>query len=184
VTAPGSEPPGRAGHVVLVGMMGTGKTTTGRRLAETLGRGFADSDLLIEAETGRTVRQIFESDGEPAFRRLETDALARALARPEPTVVAAAGGVVLDPTNRDLLHRSGATVVWLRAPVSVLVGRVGRSDHRPAVKDDPAGTLQTMEDTRTELYREVADAVVDSSAPVEDVVASIVAAVHEREGAA
>jgi shikimate kinase len=75
-------------------------------------------------------------------------------------------------------------VVWLRAPVSVLVGRVGRSDHRPAVEDDPEGTLRAMEDSRTELYAEVADVVVDSTAPVDEVVARIVARVQEREMAA
>jgi shikimate kinase len=159
-------------------------TTNRPRLAEALGRGFADSDLLIEAETGRTVRQIFEADGEPAFRRLEADALARSLADPEPTVIAAAGGVVLDPGNRALLDRTPGTVVWLQAPVSVLVGRVGRSDHRPAVQADPRGTLQTMEDVRTDLYQQVADVVVDSSAPLDEVVARIVAAVHQREAAA
>jgi shikimate kinase len=172
--------PGRAGHVVLVGMMGTGKTTTGRRLAETLGRGFADSDLLIEADTGRTVRQIFQTDGEAAFRCLESEVLARSLASAEPTVIAAAGGIVLDPANRELLRHAG-TVVWLRAPVDVLVGRVRRSDHRPAIQADPRGTLQTMEDTRTDLYGEVADATVDSSQPVDRVVAEIVALVRERE---
>ncbi|HEY6531347.1 MAG TPA: shikimate kinase [Acidimicrobiales bacterium] len=172
--------PGRSGHVVLVGMLGAGKTTTGRRLASALGRPFADSDSLIEAATGRTVREIFETDGEPAFRRLESEVLARSLSSGEPTVVAAAGGVVLDPANRELLGRAG-TVVWLRAPIGVLVGRVGRSDHRPAVQADPRGTLQTMEDDRTELYREVADVTVDSSAPIDDVVARIEAVVLDRE---
>lgn len=168
------------GHVVLVGMMGVGKTTTGRRLAAALDRPFADSDLLIQAETGRTVREILESDGEPAFRRLESEALARALAAAEPTVVAAAGGVVLDPGNRALLASAG-TVVWLRAPVEVLVERVSRGDHRPAVRNDPRGTLQLMEDTRTELYQEVADVIVDTSRPIADVVAQIVAVVRAQE---
>ena len=172
--------PTRSGHVVLVGMMGAGKTTTGRRVAEVLGRPFADSDSLIEAATGRTVREIFEADGEQAFRRLESEVLARTMSSPAPTVVAAAGGVVLDPANRRLLGRAG-TVVWLRAPVGVLVGRVGRSDHRPAVQADPRGTLQTMEDARTELYREVADVTIDASAPIEEVVAEIVSVVHGRE---
>jgi shikimate kinase len=180
VTGAVTDGSGPAGHVVLVGMMGTGKTTTGRRLAEVLGRRFADSDLLIEADTGRTVRQIFELDGEPAFRELESEVLARALRSPEPTVIAAAGGVVLDPGNRERLRGAG-TVVWLRAPIDVLVGRVGRSDHRPAIEADPRGRLLAMEDARTDLYTEVADVVVDSSAPVDEVVAKIVAVVTERE---
>jgi shikimate kinase len=167
--------------VVLVGMMGAGKTTTGERLAAVLDRPFADSDGLIEATTGRTVREIFETDGEPAFRVLESQVLADCLAAPDPTIVAAAGGVVLDPANRALLLERAGTVVWLRAPVGVLVGRVGRGDHRPAVRDDPVGTLQTMEDARTDLYRGVADVTIDSSLPVERVVDEIVAVVRERE---
>lgn len=170
------------GHVVLVGMMGVGKSTVGRRLAAELGRPFSDSDEVIEARTGRTVREIFEHDGEPAFRRLEAEVLAEALAAPEPTVVAAAGGVVLDPGNRRRL-RSAGTVVWLRAPVAVLVDRVATGDHRPAVEVDAAGTLSRMEVDRTELYTEVADVVVDSSRPVDEVVALALRAVERREAA-
>lgn len=175
--------PGRPGHVVLVGMMGVGKTTVGRRLAEVLGRPFSDSDLEVEARTGRTVREIFDADGEPAFRALESQVMADALAAPEPTVIAAAGGVVLDPANREQLRRAG-TVVWLRAPVVVLVDRVATGSHRPAVEADPAGTLQQMEDTRTALYTEVADVVVDSSLPVAEVVSRVLRAVEQREAAA
>lgn len=175
--------PGRPGHVVLVGMMGVGKTTVGRRLAEVLGRPFSDSDLEVEARTGRTVREIFEADGEPAFRAIEAQVLVDALAAPEPTVIAAAGGVVLDPANREQLGRAG-TVVWLRAPVVVLVDRVASGAHRPAVEADPAGTLQQMEDTRTSLYAEVADVVVDSSLPVAEVVSEVLSVVEQREAAA
>ena len=175
--------PGRPGHVVLVGMMGVGKTTVGRRLAEALRRPFSDSDLEVEARTGRTVRAIFETEGEPAFRAIEAQVMADALATPEPTVIAAAGGVVLDPANREQLRRAG-TVVWLRAPVVVLVDRVASGAHRPAVEADPAGTLQQMEDTRTALYTEVADVVVDSSLPVTEVVAEVLSAVEQREAAA
>jgi shikimate kinase len=175
--------PHRPGHVVLVGMMGVGKTTVGRRLSEVLGRPLSDSDLLVEARTGRTVREIFEADGEAAFRRLESEALVQALDAPEPTVVAAAGGVVLDPANRAALRRAG-TVVWLRAPVEVLVGRVAAGAHRPAVEVDPEGTLRTMEQDRSELYAEVADVEVDSSLPVDDVLSEVLAAVEQREAAA
>ena len=83
------------GHLVLVGMMGTGKTTVGTVLAQRLGRPLIDSDAEVEARTGRTVREIFETDGEAAYRALETEALVDALASPVPAVIAAAGGVVL-----------------------------------------------------------------------------------------
>ena len=112
-----------APHLVLVGMMGAGKTTVGRRVAALLRRPLIDSDELIEGRTGRTVRQIFETDGEPAFRALETEALVDALAEPEPLVIAAAGGVLLREENRDALRRSSAKVVWLRADPDVLAER-------------------------------------------------------------
>jgi shikimate kinase len=108
---------------VLIGMMGSGKTTVGRVLAERLGRGFVDSDEVIQSRTGRTVREIFESDGEAAFRVLETDALLDALEWREPLVVAAAGGVVLAEENRQALRQGAARIVWLTAPVAVLAAR-------------------------------------------------------------
>lgn len=147
-------------HVVLVGLMGTGKTTVGRALAERLHRVLYDSDLVIEARTGRTVRQIFEDDGEPAFRELETEVLLEALADPVPAVIAAAGGVVLSERNRAALIAAPAKVVWLRAEPQNLVDRVRSGVHRPALDDDPAGTLQRMQQTREPLYREVADMII------------------------
>jgi shikimate kinase len=175
--------PRHPGHVVLVGMMGVGKTTVGQRLAEALGRPFSDSDVEVEARTGRTVREIFDTDGEAAFRRIESQALVDALAAGEPTVVAAAGGVVLDPANRERLRAAG-TVVWLQAPVGVLVGRVASGVHRPAVEADPEGTLLQMHDARSELYAEVADVVVDSTLSLAEVVDAVLAVVAEREAAA
>jgi shikimate kinase len=147
-------------HVVLVGLMGAGKSSVGRVLADRLGRRLYDSDAVIEARTGRTVREIFEDDGEPAFRALETDVLLEALADPTPGVIAAAGGVVLAERNRAALKTARAKVVWLRAEPANLVDRVRTGVHRPALDDDPAGTLQRMQETRAPLYREVADMIV------------------------
>lgn len=147
-------------HLVLVGLMGTGKSTVGRILADRLGRRLVDSDDEIEAATGRTVREIFETDGEQAFRELEAASLRRALASDEPSVIAAAGGVVLSATNRAALNGADARVVWLRADPATLVGRVGSGGHRPLLDDDPAGTLRRMATERDALYRDVADAVV------------------------
>jgi hypothetical protein len=103
------------GHLVLVGMMGTGKTTVGTVLARRLGRPLIDSDAEVEARTGRTVREIFETDGEAAYRPLETEALLDALTSAAPAVIAAAGGVVLSATNRQALKEHAGLVVWLRA---------------------------------------------------------------------
>ena len=147
-------------HLVLVGMMGVGKTTVGRIVAARLGQQLVDSDAVIQAATGRTVREIFEHDGEAAFRVLERDALREALERKEPSVIVAAGGVVLDPDNRAALRESNARVVWLVGNVPTLVDRVGRADHRPLLDGDPAVTLTRMADEREALYREVADAIV------------------------
>jgi shikimate kinase len=149
------------GHIVLVGLMGTGKTTAGTLLAQRLGRPFVDSDAEVEARTGRTVREIFETDGEAAYRPLETEALLDALASPVPSVIAAAGGVVLSEINRKALREQAGLVVWLRADPRLLAGRVGHHDHRPLLDGDPAGTLARMAAQRTELYAEVADVVVD-----------------------
>ena len=147
-------------HLVLVGLMGSGKTTVARIAAERLGRQVIDSDAVIEHATGRTVREIFVDDGEDAFRSLETAALLDALADPVPAVIAAAGGVVLREQNRVALKQANARVVWLCAKPEFLVDRVTSGAHRPLLDDDPEGTLQRMHDEREELYREVADAIV------------------------
>ena len=161
-------------HVVLVGLMGVGKSTVARSIGQRLGRPVVDSDAVIESQTGRTVRQIFEADGEEAFRTLETAALVDALASDVPLVIAAAGGVVLRAENRAALRASGAKVVWLSADVDTLVVRVRNGEHRPALDGDPAGTLRSMYETREPLYREVADVVVSvDGRSVSDVVEAI-----------
>ena len=160
-------------HVVLVGLMGSGKTTVGRQVARRLDRPFIDSDAEVEAATGKTVREIFEDVGEAAFRRVETDVLVRALDSRPPAVIAAAGGVVLDPTNRRLL-RERATVVWLRGRPETLARRVTRGAHRPLLDGDPAAALARMHADREHLYEEVADHVVDiDGCERDDVVAAV-----------
>jgi shikimate kinase len=147
-------------HLVLVGMMGSGKSTIARIVGERLGRPVLDSDQLIEERTGRTVREIFATDGETAFRGIETEVLREALSSSSPSVIAAAGGVVLSAENRRLLTGSDARVVWLCADPATLVDRVKGGGHRPLLDADPAGTLQRMFVEREPLYREVADAIV------------------------
>lgn len=141
-------------------MMGVGKTTVGRALAAELGRPLYDSDEMIEAKTGRTVRDIWVTDGEAAFRAIETETLLDALAADEPSVIAAAGGVVLSPVNRRALIESDVHVVWLLADEQLLLERVRHGAHRPLLDDDPEATLRRMLADREELYQEVADAIV------------------------
>ena len=147
-------------HLVLVGMMGVGKSTVGRMVAFELDRPLFDSDEMIEERTGRTVREIWSTDGEAAFRALETETLLEALAEPEQSVIAAAGGVVLSERNREALLGADAHVVWLLADVEVLLDRVRNGMHRPLLDDDPEGTLRKMYLDRAPLYQEVADAIV------------------------
>jgi shikimate kinase len=148
-------------HVVLVGLMGVGKTTVGQVLASRMGRQLVDSDFRIEQLTGRTVKQILAEDGVGELRRHEAAALFDALADSEPRVIAAAGGVVLDDGNRRRLAAAEADVVWLTGDVTTLAPRTATREHRPWLEADPVGTLQRMYVEREHLYREVADRVVD-----------------------
>lgn len=145
---------------MLVGMMGVGKSTVGRLLARRLGRPFLDTDALVEQRAGRSVRDLIVGEGEPAFRQVEAEVLAEVLASERPAVVAAAGGVVLREDNRTVLRECAGKVVWLSAPMEVLVARVRSGKHRPLLDGDPEGTLDRLEREREPLYREVADAVV------------------------
>ena len=148
-------------HLALVGMMGSGKTTIGVRVADALDRPFLDSDRMIEEREGRTVREIWLAEGEPAYRVMESEALREALAAARPVVVAAAGGVVLREENRRLLERPDVCTVRLYAPPEVLIARVGRHTHRPLLDQDPLATLRRLTTEREPLYREVADVTVD-----------------------
>ena len=146
-------------------MMGSGKTTVGRLVAAKLGWPHVDSDEQVCARTGRTVREIFETDGEAAFRREESAALGEAAteAPDGPAVVSVAGGAVLDAANRELLAATGR-VVWLQAPAHVLATRVhAGTDHRPLLGDDPAGALAALDETRRPLYEDLADLMIDTS---------------------
>lgn len=152
------------GPIVLVGMMATGKSTVGRSIAARLGRPFYDSDAMIEARTGKTVAELWEAGGEPAYRSLESGVLAEALDAQPAGVVAAAGGVVIAPGNRAQLQRVSerrGVVVWLRAEPSLLAARVRPGDHRPLLKGDPIGTLTRLAKGRAHLYAEVADRTID-----------------------
>jgi shikimate kinase len=151
-----------AEQVCIIGLMGVGKSTVGRIVADRLHRRLVDSDTSIEQGTGHTVRELWESGGEAAYRALESSIVLDALDGDELVVIAAPAGVVLDPAVRAAL--GAPFVAWLRADPAVLAGRVRPHDHRPLLGDDPAATLRTMAVERAERYREVADATIDVDA--------------------
>jgi len=148
-------------NIFLVGPMGAGKTTVGRRLAELRGLQFADSDHEVEQRTGVDISYIFEKEGEAGFRRREKQVIAE-LTAGEGLVLATGGGAVLDADNRQHLSGRGF-VVYLRASIDHQMRRTGRTESRPLLQSgDPRETLQRLFEVRDPLYREVADLVLDA----------------------
>jgi len=148
-------------NIFLVGPMGAGKTTVGRRLAEARGMEFIDSDHEVESRTGVNINFIFEKEGEAGFRRRECAAIADLAAR-ENLVLSTGGGAILDPENRRLLAEHGF-VVYLYASVEQQIARTERTDNRPLLRvGDRRETLQRLFQIRDPLYREIADLVVNT----------------------
>lgn len=175
-------PPTRT--IVLVGLMGAGKTSVGKRLAARLGLPFRDADNEIEAAAGCTVAEIFERYGEPEFRAGERKVIARLLQEEPPHVLATGGGAFMDPGTRRLVGLHGISV-WLRAELDVLVRRTARRSHRPLLNQgSPRDVLARLIELRHPVYAE-ADVVVDSEdAPPEAMVERVVEALRrhtERE---
>jgi shikimate kinase len=146
--------------IALVGLMGVGKSSVGRRLAIALGLPFKDADTEIEAAAGRSISEIFSMFGEAAFRDGERRVIARLLEDP-PFVLAAGGGAFAQPATRALIQ-SKATSVWLKADLDVIAKRVGRRDHRPLlIGKDPMEVLQAHVRDRYPAF-EQADVVVET----------------------
>jgi shikimate kinase len=147
--------------IVLVGLMGAGKTKIGRRLAVRLNLPFFDSDNEIETAAGETIEEIFRYRGEAVFRDGERRVIARLLEQP-PHVLATGGGAFMDPATRAAIALRGVSV-WLRADLDVLVARVSRRNNRPLLqRSDPRSVLAELIERRHPIYAE-ADIAIDSS---------------------
>jgi len=167
-------------RVVLIGLPGTGKSTTGRRLAKILCVPFADSDELIESATGRRIVDIFAADGEPTFRAIEADAIAAALTD-FGGVLALGGGAVLTQRTRDALSLSGVEVVQLQAPLETLLARVGDARTRPLLNADPPARLAALAAEREPIFAALATMTVQTDQRTAGQVAATIAArLHEK----
>lgn len=185
VTAPSDPPipvpPGLAldRPIVLVGLMGVGKTTIGRRLASVLGLPFLDADAEIEAAAGCTIEDMFARHGEAAFRDGERRVIARLLSG-APMVLATGGGAYMDPETRRLIKERGLSI-WLRADLELLLRRVSKRANRPLLKrGDPRAIMTDLIERRYPVYGE-ADLVVDSrDGPHDQMVRAILNALAEH----
>jgi len=166
--SPEAGPPHNERPIVLVGLMGAGKSTIGRRLAAALKLPFHDADAEIETAAGCSISDFFERYGEPAFREGERRVIARLLAGPR-HVLATGGGAFMDPTTRALIKQMGFSV-WLRADISLLMERVSKRPTRPLLKNsDPRGTMERLMAERYPTYAE-ADLTVDSNGGPHDAI--------------
>jgi shikimate kinase len=157
-----ADPALRARTLVLVGMMGAGKSSVGKRLAQALDLPFKDADEEIERAAGLTIADIFALRGEAEFREGERRVIARLLDEP-PHVLATGGGAFVNPGTRALVRKKKALAIWLRADPEVLARRVGRKDHRPLLRGkDPRQVLTDLLAQREGAYRQ-ADLIVDSN---------------------
>lgn len=149
-------------NIVLIGFMGSGKSSIGRRVATRLGFQFLDTDALLVEREGREITEIFEQDGEARFRDLETSVLS-SLGMRDRCVISTGGGVILREENRALLRQLGL-VVWLTASDDVIYERVSRTDKRPLLRtSDPRATVTELFAARRPLYDAAAEFTLDTS---------------------
>lgn len=162
--------------LVLVGMMGAGKTTVGRRLASRLNRHFLDSDEEIEKAAQMSIPEIFEQRGEPEFRAGETRVIARVL-KDGDIVLATGGGAFVNPDTRALV-KSEAISIWLKAEIDILFERVSRRSNRPLLKTaNPRATLEKLIEDRYPIYAEADVTVVSRDVPQDVVAGDVIDAV-------
>jgi shikimate kinase len=175
-------PPADFGVIFLIGYRATGKTSVARILAAKLGWQEIDADALLEAQTGRTIRQLFAEEGEPSFRERESRVLA-GLCSGHRQVVATGGGVVLNAENRRLLRSSG-WVVWLTAAAATIWDRLRKDpaspERRPALTVGGLEEVQNLLHERQTLYDACADLIVDTTNLTPDQAADVIFAAMEN----
>ena len=152
---------GRPCRVLIIGMMGSGKSTVGRLVAERVGWPYLDNDELVHQAHGTTARELLSERGDDALREAEGDALELGVRTPEPAVVGVAAGTVLDAERRELM-RGGGIVVWLRADAAILEARAMRGEHRPWLDRHGGSWIRDTAAERDPLYASVADFAVDT----------------------
>src|ERR1700761_5598184 len=169
------QPPFRLGRtLVLVGLMGAGKTSIGKRVAHRLDVPFTDADAEIEAAANMTIAEIFARDGEAAFRAGERRVISRLLDGPV-HVLATGGGAFMDPATRARIREAGLSI-WLRADVEVLLARVAKRRHRPLLNQgDPRDVLERLMALRHPVYAEAALTVDSLATPAEAMVERVLA---------
>lgn len=170
-------------HIILTGFMGTGKTEVGRRLARLLGRTFVDTDRLVETTAGRTVAEVFASEGETGFRARERAAIAEACALPE-AVLATGGGALIDPENRRRLAAAGPIVCLTATPEEIL-RRIGSAQSRPLLAGSRTDAerlerIRGLLAARSAAYAAVSHTVETTGLTVDQVVERVRTAVEAR----
>lgn len=165
-------------RVVLIGMMGAGKSTVGGRLAELTGWPYIDNDKVVEQMVGMPTRDLLRLKGVAAMRAAESAAAQEVLSRPPPLIAGAAAGIVLDVAVSAQVH-AGAFVVFLRAKLETLAKRI-EGTYRPWLGDDPETTLRSLYQGREPLYEKIADRVIDvDHLSPNEVATKILAALHD-----
>ncbi len=169
-------------NIALIGFMGAGKTAVGQLLAKKLGKRFIELDYLVEQTVGMSIPEIFQKDGEIAFRELEID-VTKEVAREKNSVIACGGGIVLNKINIDRL-KEGAVIVYLTASPRVILKRVSSEEgKRPLIKvDNPALTISELLKFRKPFYEHAADITINTSKlDIEAVVEQIIETLKEDE---